>query len=354
MGKKTKEKHKSRGSEPGRRATCKTVLQSHFCEHAACCTPNNTLQKKPLKKEMLLVFEILGSTFNVAPRLRHASVPKKGEGKSEAVDPGDDDVVELEAEDTEDYSDDATLGGKANARPAYEEEDDFLDEDGGGEAKGEEVFSSPDDEMDNSGDDTKGAIPDLWYVKNAGWNPKEKNAKNTTMWGKYNSYIRRLIHIHCDFKMDAGKNVAGIATIMRSVQTHPSFSKLGGANCHKDCPKELAAYTRNLCLEGGLHSTILERLRNYRRATKLKGALLQKRKARRIEKTFEKAKKRDGKSKMSDKDKKYMASFKEEKDKTERAKELKRDRSADKIYQAQRRVQIDKVNSRLAQPYVCV
>jgi hypothetical protein len=265
--------------------------------------------------------------------------------KAEA-NPADDDVVEEPEE--EDYSDEATRR-KATTRPAYEEEDDSYDETRH-TSTGVEEFSSPDEEMDNSGDDSKGAIPDLWYVKNAGWNPKEKNAKADSMWGLYNSYVRRLIRVHCDPKMDAANNGAGIATIMRTVQSHPSFSKLGGENCHKDCPKELADYTRKMCLEGGLKSTIMERMRNYKRAAKTKEALRMKRKARKIERSFEKAKKRDGKSKMSDKDKKYMTSFKQERDKTERAKLLKKDKSADKIYQAQRRVQIDKVNSRFAQP----
>jgi hypothetical protein len=315
---------------------------------------------------MLLVFEILRRAPDKEKRRREASdsflrslgrknpdltlsgAAPSNKSKKAEVDPADYDVLE-DAEE-EDYSDNATRG-KATRRPAYEEEDDFLEE---FVQKTGEEFSSPDEEMDNSGDDAKGVIPDLWYVKGAGWNPKEKNAKAGSMWGSYNIYIRRLIHAHCDPKMDATKNGAGIATIMRTVQSHPSFSKLGGANCHKDCPKELADYTRNLCLEGGLHSTILERLRNYKRAGKAKEALWQKRRARRIEKTFEKEKKRDGKFKMSDKDKKYMANFKQEKDKTERDKVLKKDKAADKVYQAQRRVQIDKVNSRFAQPYVCV
>jgi len=290
---------------------------------------------------MFLVFEILRSdhsdpfppvTGTIKKKVGRDSTSKGKADAHEGVDEGDE----------ENYSDETTRA-RSTRRPTYEQDDEECFE-GGGEENGED-YSSADEDMDQTADEFAGAITDGWYLDGSGWNPKEKNAKSSSMWGLFSKFIRVLIHSHCDLKKDLNANAPGIETVMRIVQNHPSFSKLGGVNCHADCPRAIATYTRNLCLEGGLHSTILERLRNYRRAAKTREKGKQKRKAKKIEKDFEKAKKQDSKAKLSDKDKKFMTSFKEEADITARAKLLKKDKSAEKIYQAQRRVQIDKVNS---------
>jgi hypothetical protein len=304
---------------------------------------------------MFLVFEILRSA---ALRSTTGATPASKKKKLRAalspsperdVDPADDEWKGEEAE--EEYSDENTRG-KGKRRPAYELEDDDFFGEVGGERNGEE-FSSADDDMDPDGDQFAGAITDEWHEPGSGWNPKEKNAKSSSMWGKYSTFVTSLIRTHCDVTMEVPTNRAGIATIMRIVQNHPSFSKLGGTNCHRDCPQELATYTRNMCLEGGLHDTILDRMRNYRRAIRNKDALQRKRKAKKIGKKLEKARKRDSTFKMSDKDKKFMTSYNTETHRAETARQVKKDKSADKIYQAQRRVQIDKViSSHIAQTHM--
>jgi hypothetical protein len=297
---------------------------------------------------MFLVFEILRSTPSTwqngimgttKKKFGGASTSKEKAEEPEGVDEGDE----------EEYSDDATRA-RSGKRPAYEQEDDdsFI---GGGEEDRE--YSTPDEDLENSADEFAEAITDGWYIDGSGWNPKEKNAKASSMWGLLSKFVRGLIHTHCDLRNDFHANAPGIETIMHIVQNHPSFSKLGGVNCHPDCPKEYATYTRNLCLESGLHTTILERLRNYRRAAKTREKAKEKRKAKKIEKDFERAKKQDSKAKLSDKDRKFMTSFKEEADVTARAKLLKKDKSAEKIYLAQRRVQIDKVDSHTQRYLVC-
>jgi hypothetical protein len=283
---------------------------------------------------MFLVFEILSSQKKTTPGAEESSKEqstRKKKGKQDAE------------EEERDYSNgDEPEDARRRADDLDEEDATEDDEDGREVAR---QFSGEDEDLAESGGDEEDAIHTYWFKPEHNWNPKEKNARGDTMAGKYNSFTRLLIKKHTDCKLSLKENEEGIRFIMHTVQTHKSFGKLGGMYCHEECPEELAAFTKRLYLEEGLHGMILERLRNYRAAASRKGKSDRAARVKKLLKRYNKSKEANGRHKMSTKDQNFIADAKRETDAAAEAKTRRKSKADEKAFQVKRRALIKKVHT---------